>query len=162
MNINWFKDVRTLDELRKMYRNLAKTHHPDRGGDVESMKEINNQYEKLSKTIINENPTFTEERKAAEHQHSADIAAKLNEIITIENIEIEIIGNWIWLTGNTYMARVKIKAAGFLYSKNKSAWFWHEDGYRKKNRKTYDLDDIRDFFGSEKVNNSINKSYSIA
>jgi len=30
-SMNYFENVRTLDELRKQYRNLAFQHHPDRG-----------------------------------------------------------------------------------------------------------------------------------
>jgi len=38
----------TADEIRKAYRDKAKTHHPDRGGDPELFKKINEAYEVLS------------------------------------------------------------------------------------------------------------------
>jgi len=156
--MKWFKNVNNLSELRTMYRNLAKTHHPDRGGDLESMKEINNEYEKLSKTLINGNTNFTAEEKTAEHQYSADIVSKLNEIIAIEGIEIEVAGLWIWITGNTFPVKDKIKGAGFMFSKKKTAWHWHTGEFRKKSKKHFEMDEIRKMFGSEKVNGNFKPS----
>ena len=38
----------TEDEIKKAYRKLARTHHPDAGGDESKFKEINEAYEVLS------------------------------------------------------------------------------------------------------------------
>jgi molecular chaperone DnaJ len=38
----------TIDEIKRAYRNLAKQHHPDKGGDEEHFKKINEAYETLS------------------------------------------------------------------------------------------------------------------
>ena len=38
----------TTDEIKKAYRKLAMTHHPDKGGDAEQFKEIVEAYEVLS------------------------------------------------------------------------------------------------------------------
>lgn len=38
----------TADEIKKAYRKLARTHHPDTGGDENKFKEINEAYEVLS------------------------------------------------------------------------------------------------------------------
>ena len=36
----YFYNVKTLDELKRQYRSLVMLHHPDRGGDTETMKQI--------------------------------------------------------------------------------------------------------------------------
>lgn len=41
----YFEHCTTLDELRAEYRRLIKMHHPDEGGDAETMKAINNAYD---------------------------------------------------------------------------------------------------------------------
>ena len=151
--MKWFINVQNLDELRKLYRNLAKRHHPDKGGDTETMKQINNEYEFLSKKLINSNVNFDDDRKTAEHQYSQDIKDKINEVINIIGIDIEIAGNWIWLTGNTYPVRIEIKNAGFMFSKKKIAWHWHTGDFKKKSKKQFEMEDIRQMFGSEKIQN---------
>lgn len=43
--MKYFTNCKNLDELKKEFRRLAMIHHPDRGGDGETMKEINNEYD---------------------------------------------------------------------------------------------------------------------
>ena len=43
--MKYFSSCRSLDELKAEYRRLTLKHHPDVGGDVETMKEINVEYE---------------------------------------------------------------------------------------------------------------------
>ena len=120
--MKYFKNVTNLQELRSQYRTLAFKFHPDKGGDTAIMQEINAEYEKLSRFLIDGNATFTEARKSYEHQASADILEKINEIINLPGLVIEIIGSWIWITGNTFPNRQALAKAGFKFMKNKTAW----------------------------------------
>ena len=47
LNTTYFKNIETLEDLKKQYRALAMQNHPDRGGDAETMKAINNEYDEL-------------------------------------------------------------------------------------------------------------------
>ena len=149
--MKWFKDIHTLDELRTMYRKLALLHHPDRGGSTADMQEINNEYDILSKRLINSNTTFSEGRKSWEEFVSSEIRNKLNEIIFLEDIIIEIIGSWIWVTGNTRAVKEQLKLHGFKFSPNKLAWYWQSGDYHKLSKKQFSLDDLRVMFGSDEV-----------
>jgi len=160
--MKWFINITTLDDLRKLYRKLAFEHHPDRGGDLRNMQEINNEYEILSTRLINSNPTFSENRKNYEHQVAKDMRAKLDEILNLPGIMIEIMGSWIWITGNTYSVKDHLKEAGFRFSHNKTAWYWHCGDYFKKSGKFFDLDDIRALWGTEEIKQQAGQSRSIA
>ena len=42
MKANYFKDINSIEQLKKRYKELALKHHPDReGGDTATMQEIN-------------------------------------------------------------------------------------------------------------------------
>lgn len=41
----------TIESLKKQYRELAKKHHPDRGGSTETMKRINLEYLQAIKLV---------------------------------------------------------------------------------------------------------------
>lgn len=149
--MNFFENVRTLDELRKEYRRLAMIYHPDKGGSTILMQELNDRYERLSKKLINSNPEFSEAKKEWEQQVSEDIRDMLDHIIFLKGVDIEVIGSWIWITGNTFQVRVTLKNAGFNFSHQKCAWYWHKGEYRKKNGTLKSLEEVRQFWGSRKV-----------
>lgn len=151
--MKWFKNVKTLDELRTMYRKLAMQHHPDRGGSTQDMQEINAEYELLSARLINSNPNFSEGRKRYEHSVSDFIRQKLNEVIFLENVLIEVIGSWIWISGDTRPIREELKDKGFKFSHNKAAWYWYYGEYRKFSKQVFSMDDIRSMWGSEEIEN---------
>ena len=43
--MKYFKDLNSMEAVKKQYRKLAMKYHPDRGGDEETFKQINNEYE---------------------------------------------------------------------------------------------------------------------
>lgn len=48
----YFKNVNSLEELRKQYRDLLKKYHPDcPNGSTEATQEINAEYEELFKLL---------------------------------------------------------------------------------------------------------------
>ena len=51
----YFKDLNSMEAVKKQYRKLAMKYHPDRGGDEETFKQINNEYEEaMEQARINE------------------------------------------------------------------------------------------------------------
>lgn len=158
--MKWFKEVKNLDDLRKEYRRLAILHHPDKGGRVQDMQEINAEYDILNKKLISSNPEFSEERKVYETQVSEELREKVDIVINLPGVVVEIIGSWIWVTGNTRDVRVKLKEAGFKFSSQKVAWYWHCGYYRKRNGKHFEMDEIRTMWGASVVNKEEKKESS--
>ena len=51
--MKWFTNPQTLEELKKQYKTLVFTHHPDKGGRTEDMQAINAEYEALFARLKN-------------------------------------------------------------------------------------------------------------
>lgn len=43
----YFKNVKSIEDLKNQFKKLAKTNHPDAGGDAEKMKTINQEFDAL-------------------------------------------------------------------------------------------------------------------
>ena len=69
----------------------------------------------------------------------------------MENINIEIVGCWIWVDGNTYEHKDALKALGFKWAREKKKWYFHTEAFRKRSHKKLSMDDIRNYYGSTEV-----------
>jgi len=152
--MKWFTNPQTLEDLKKQYKKLAMKNHPDVGGTDEAMKEINAEYDLLFAKLKNTHQnaageTYTTKTETTETPD--EFKTIIEKLIHLDGIVIEICGSWLWLTGDTYQHRNTLKELRFRFSKSKTAWYYHTDGYRKSNSKVYSLDEIRDLYGSETV-----------
>ncbi len=159
----YFKNVQTLDELRKQYKDLLKKYHPDNGGSEDITKAINVEYEKLFKILKdNHSRQSTANNKTSDKQSSYDsmkydfaedelLREMLQKVIYLSDITIEIIGAWLWISGNTYHHRKELKELGFKFASQKKCWFWHSESFRKKSHRQLSMDDIRNYYGSTEV-----------
>ena len=68
MKTQYFKDCSSLYEIKKLYKELAMIHHPDKGGDTATMQEINNEYESIMKNPFFSFAEQTEEEKYYEEE----------------------------------------------------------------------------------------------
>lgn len=152
----YFKPIpQTSEELKKLYRTLAMEHHPDRGGNDEVMKAINNEFDELYKKLKDIHTTATGETYTAKKESTETAQAwreTLGAIIHLEGVIIEIVGSFIWLTGNTYIHKDIIKSQGFKFSSKKVAWYKAPENYKKSSNKQFTLDELKNLFGSQTVN----------
>lgn len=156
--MTYFKDVKTLEELRKQYKELLKKYHPDNAnGSTEATQQINIEYDQLFKILKDKHGNNSADNGKSTYNNmkydfSEDKALRemLNQIINFSNVTIEICGSWLWVF-NSYDYRKELKEKGFKYAPKKKAWYWHSDAFRKKNHKSLSMDDIRNYYGSTEI-----------
>lgn len=156
--MKYFKNVNSLEELRKEYKKLLKQYHPDNaGGSEEATKEINNEYEKLFEILKNQSSS-QQEKEQFNRKMDAAFRDILNQVIDL-NVDVEIIGSWIWVGGNTYAIKETLKRLGFNWIGKRKMWAWHEDEYTKRRNSNKTLDELRSYYGSEVVKSTKNVKY---
>ena len=154
MTTTYFKSPRTLEELRRQYKELLKKYHPDNtNGSTTATQEINTEYDRLFESLKNRHESDTDQKADTAYNANLDKALRemLEKIINLDGINIEICGSWLWLSGNTYTHKTTLKALNFKWASNKKMWYWHGEEWTKRTRKTVPMDFIREKYGSMEV-----------
>ena len=114
--MKYFNNVNTLEELRRQYKELLKKYHPDNPqGSTEACQEINAEYDRLFKVLKDKHESKSDKTAdSTAHKESSynanmydwenDKALRevLQKIINFDVIEIELVCEWILVSGNTY------------------------------------------------------------
>ena len=144
---NEFKNVAGINEAKKIFKMLAKKLHPDVGGDTESFKILNAVYTNLIEHKI----YFSSDIKI-----DIELEKIISLILHFENITIELVGSWIWVSGDTKVIKEKLKELGFKWASKKKMWYFGE--MKGKNLKPKSMNEIKNKYGSKTMKSSIKKS----
>ena len=152
-----FNNPQTLEELKEQYRKLAFIFHPDKGGSNEAMKAVNAAYDELFPKLkdthrTKEGETYT--AKQASNETAEQFKGLIAELMKMDEITIEIIGCFVWVTGNTRPYKERLKALNFRWHNKKTAWYLKPEDYKKRSRRDYGLDEIREMYGTSGTMNS--------
>lgn len=161
----YFKNVSSLEQLRKQYRDLLKKFHPDNvNGSTEACQEINAEYDQLFRILKDRHESRADDNSANAGAKQSDynrnmydwendkaLREALHKIIGFDGIEILICGQWIWVAGNTYSYRKELKEIGFKWASTKKQWYFHTENFRKKSHKTLSMDEIKSYYGSTRI-----------
>ena len=145
-----FNECKSLDEAKVLYKKLALQLHPDRSGydSTADFQAMQNQFE-------NFRPTSEKFKGEFDAWNAVEYAELIQQLMQIPDITIEICGSWIWLAGNTKPVKEQIKAVdtgeGMRrgWSKNKQKWYFSPKGYKKRNGKVLDFEEIQNLYGYE-------------
>ena len=135
----FFSRIITLEELKAEYKRLCKIHHPDLGGDTATMQEINAEYAKMLVSLDLGKSTV-------------EIESAIMDIIQAttlyKGLIVELCGNWVWFTGETYQWKEQLKSLGCFFSAKKTAWYWRPADYKHHGKSMPSLENIRAKYGS--------------
>jgi len=156
--MKWFKDISSLEELRKAYKKLVIKYHPDNGGSEEVIKEINAEYDIIFKQMkdgFEHSESYSNATDRQKQNYDWEKDAQIREMIVklsgFKGITVEIIGVWIWVS-ECYKYRKELKELGFHWAGKKQMWYIHFDSYHKFSSKPIPMSHIRAKYGSVVVN----------
>lgn len=150
----YFNGINSLDELKRQYRRLAMLHHPDVGGDPETMKAINNEHDALFERLkAAQNAAASADatgRTRTTTETAEEFRTVIDLLLKLDGLDVELCGSWLWIGGNTRPHKEQLKAAGCRWSSNKGKWYWHhpEQGIGWHRGRKTTMEHIRARYGS--------------
>ena len=134
-----FIGVEGINEAKKIYKTLAKKLHPDMiGGSEDAFKILNAVYTDLIEHKI----YFSNDFKI-----DIELEKIISLILHFENITIELVGSWVWVSGDTKEIKEKLKELGFKWASKKRMWYFGE--MKSKNPTPKSMEEIKSKYGSE-------------
>lgn len=147
----------TEQTIKTAFKKLAIKYHPDRNpAGAEMMKMINAAYDFMCANL----------EKFAGYQHTDNaydygdlVNQVLNKLHMLDGLTLEILGNWIWISGNTKDNKEALKELGCLYAFKKKMWYFRPEEHRcVGNRRNNSIEEIREKYGTSGTMKSHGKS----
>lgn len=153
--MTFFSHLSTVNDIKLHYRKLCMQHHPDRGGDTSLMQLINAEYHSALKRCNNQEFTGTDNKQRTYHYRQnveQAVMDKISEIVSVGMVDVEImlIGHWIWITGDTrqYARQLGKDGLKMRWHPKRKAWYWHLPSKRKYRFNAHvELDDLAASYG---------------
>ena len=147
--MKYFINCKSLEDLKAEYRRLVKLHHPDMGGDTETMQAINDEHDRVFEILKKQHNASADEYHQTT-ETAEEFRTLINELLKLSGVIVELCGNWVWLSGNTKEHKEALKALGCRWSQNKQMWYWrHPEEGRKHYKGHKDMNSIRAKYGSQ-------------
>lgn len=165
----FFNARMTAEAMKAEYKKLVKIHHPDLGGDLETMKKLNNEfsfwYSRAASEEVYTRKTDEQPDKDYSKYRNSEYISNLESMINwllgqnldrFAGVEIDLVGVFIWISGITVEqkeAREIVKAVGFQGSFKKhddgsSEYLWKWTPEIKRFAANPNIDSIKRTYGS--------------
>lgn len=157
---SFFVGVNSVESLKGWYRRLAKEHHPDHGGDEDTMKALNAEYDAMLRSFDGSTSTGSDGKKHT-YRYDAEVEHEVMRVIfnllrlRMEGVEIALIGFWIWVRGNTKPYSEKLNRAtglGLHWHSERGCWYWKPEGWRSR-KSSAGLDYLAHKYGYQSFEN---------
>lgn len=148
---DFFNGLQDVAKIKAHYRELARQYHPDLGGCEETMKIINCQYH--AKLKDQSGKEFDGHKYNYNNKIEQEIMDKISELLKIANLQIDLIGLWIWVRGDTKPHKETLKSLGCYWHSVRKCWYWKPKGFSRTRSNPGSLDDLAKKYGVKEFSN---------
>jgi len=142
--VRYFNACSSVEEIKILYRKLIFDNHPDRcqftglsrDAATHIAQEINEQYQSALHARDGQTRTGDDGRErtytydqAVEQAIAEFIDRLIKSGVLDQGVNATLIGTWVWVTGETRLAKGTLKGLGCKWHSKRECWFWNcEEG----------------------------------
>lgn len=162
-----FSTLANVGQMKRAYQKLAMRLHPDRGGDTEAFKALQSAYHEA---LQGQHQRTETDSRGEEHTYyynrdrEQSVMDKISAILALnlDGIEINLIGTWVWVTGDTRPNARKFRQQLKLsWHSRREAWYWHPPQRRRtRYNANASLSDLAASYGSRSFRSGRNDNGS--
>lgn len=149
LNVFGLSGELTEKDIKKAYKRLAIKYHPDKnplGGEL--MKAVNAAFDFLMANFEKVNQ-YQSADENAHYNYGEELENVLNILSGLLGVIYEVIGNWVWISGDTREHKETLKEMGCKWASKKKQWFYRPEEHKSSyNRREHSIDEIREMYGT--------------
>ena len=148
----YFTKTNNMEQLRTQYKNLCLQLHPAKGNDHEQFCAMFDEYQKILKNL-----SWADIQAGGKTEFNFEgetaLSKALREVMTLNKVNVELCGSWIWVSGETFPAKDRLRELGYFFSRSKKKWYFPAYGrtVKGKYRGGISMKKIRERYGSQKI-----------
>lgn len=150
--MNFFINFITVAEIKKAYRKLCMKFHPDRGGDLETMKIVNVEYH-IALESVHGQASVDSNGTSHTYYYNKDtedaLMEKIGELLSLNmvNVDVALVGLWIWVDGDTKTYRKELKGLKLRWHSGRQKWYFQNSKKRTKYKKNFSFSQMAETYG---------------
>ena len=126
----------------------------------ECLNEINNEYEKLERKLNQERIEADQKKENEKYRKygektvddlSDDFRDIINALMKFSNINVDLVGDWIWVDGETLKIKSELKQLGLMWAAKKKKWYWRPEYAKVIGNSKMTYDEITAKYGVDRI-----------